>query len=83
MSFCGTFRVEFNFLIIWLSKEQGALQGTGRTPSAQMRKGFTGKRLLCEVVDRGRQEFWYLEERRGTVQQSAEEDGQKASWSEP
>lgn len=56
--------------------------GIGRTPSAQMRKGFTGKRLLCEVVDRGRQKFWYLEELRGAVQQSAEEDGEKHSFLE-
>lgn len=47
-----------------------------------MRKGFLGKRLLCEVVDRGRQEFRYLEEPRGTVQQSAEEDGEKHSFLE-
>lgn len=47
-----------------------------------MRKGFTGKRLLCEVVDRGRQEFWYLEELRGTIQQSAEENREKHSFLE-
>lgn len=82
MSLWRTFRIEFNFLIIWHSKEQGALQGIGRTPLAQMRKGFTGKRLLCEVVDRGRQEFQYLKELRGTVQQSAEEDGEKHSFLE-